>query len=109
MAIKLDALKAVLEPLLADRDDAAEVIESIVELDVDDEGISQAELDAKLAEVRAENNARYMSTFFPKPDEVVVEQTTTSTEVNPDADGVTEPNPDPDITLTDILKEYDDD
>lgn len=107
MAINLDALKAVLEPLLADRDDAAEVIESIVELDVADEGISPADLEAKLAEVRTENNARYMSTFFPKPDEVIVEQTTTSAEVTPDADGVTEPNPD--ITLTDLLKENDDD
>lgn len=107
MAINLDALKTVLEPLLTDREDAAEVIQSVVELDVDNEGISQADLDAKLAEVRAENNARYMSTFFPNPDEVITEPTTSTTEVTPDADGVTEPNPD--ITLNDILKEtYDD-
>lgn len=107
MAISLDALKPLIEPLLVDREDAAEVIQSIVELDVAEEGISQADLEAKLAEVRAENNARYMSTFFPKPDEVVEETPTSSDEVTPDADGVTEP--DPDITLSDILKETDDD
>ena len=62
--IKLDELKAVLEPLI-EGDNTASVIESITALDVYDEnsGIEEA-VAAALADNDASWNKRYKETFF---------------------------------------------
>lgn len=70
MAINLDELKPILEMLLTDREDAADVIESITTLDKPASELTQADVDAAVAAANADWNSRYMKQFFQPTQEV---------------------------------------
>lgn len=85
--IKLEELKPILEELIDDREDAAEIIERVSALDVEDDRIEKAELD-KLNESW---NERFKKAFFGEKadqiDEEIPEVEEIKEEVSEDYDG----------------------
>ena len=66
--IVLEELKAVLEPLIADKENAADIIDSVTALDKEvpavEKVIDQEAIDAAVAAKDKEWNDRYMKAFF---------------------------------------------
>lgn len=82
--IKLDALKPVLEELLDGREDAADVIERVSALDIEDDRVDKSEIDA----LNASWNDRFKKAFFgEKADQIETEIPTVEEKIEEDYDG----------------------